>query len=47
MNRSDLVEFMLEKGFTFSEEIQKTLGSISKLQDEAKEQIQRGKQKIC
>jgi len=47
MNRSELIEFMLEKGFSFSEETQTTLSNISKLQDEAKEQIQKEKQKIC
>lgn len=47
MNRSELIELMLEKGFTFSEEVEGTLSNISKLQKEAKEKIQNRRTKIC
>jgi hypothetical protein len=46
MNRSELIELMLEKGFTFSEEVESTLNNISKLQKQAKEQIQKRKVRI-
>jgi len=47
MNRSKLIELMLEKGFTFSDEVESTLSSISKLQKEAKEKIENRRIKIC
>jgi metal-responsive CopG/Arc/MetJ family transcriptional regulator len=47
MNRSQLIELMLEKGFTFSDEVENTLRNISKLQKEAKEKIQNRRVKIC
>jgi hypothetical protein len=47
MNRSELIELMLEKGFTFSDEVESTLSSISKLQKEAKEKIENRRTKIC
>jgi hypothetical protein len=47
MNRSELIELMLEKGFTFSDEVESTLSSISKLQKEAKEKIENRRIKIC
>ncbi|MDI9576971.1 MAG: ribbon-helix-helix domain-containing protein [Thermoproteota archaeon] len=44
MSRSELIEFMLEKGFTFPKEVETTLNNISKMQEEAKEKIEkRGK----
>jgi len=47
MNRSELIDLMLEKGFTFSNEVESTLKNISRLQKEAKEKIQNGGTKIC
>ncbi len=47
MNRSELIEFMLEKGFTFSKEVEATLSDISKLQEDTKKKIQGVKQKTC
>lgn len=47
MNRSELVELMLEKGFTFSNEVENTLRDISRLQKEAKGKIQDRRVKIC
>ncbi len=47
MNRSELIELMLEKGFTFSDEVESTLSNISKLQKEAKEKIQIRRVKLC
>jgi len=47
MSRSKLIELMLEKGFTFSEEVESTLNNISKLQNETKEKIQNRRIKIC
>ena len=47
MNRSELIELMLEKGFTFSDEVESTLSNISKLQKETKEKIQNKRGKIC
>jgi metal-responsive CopG/Arc/MetJ family transcriptional regulator len=47
MNRSKLIELMLEKGFTFSDEVENTLRNISRLQKEAKEKIQNRRVKIC
>jgi metal-responsive CopG/Arc/MetJ family transcriptional regulator len=42
MNRSELIEFLLAKGFTFSKEVDETLTNISQLQDKAKKEIQEG-----
>jgi metal-responsive CopG/Arc/MetJ family transcriptional regulator len=47
MNRSKLIELMLKKGFTFSDEVENTLRNISRLQKEAKEKIQNRRVKIC
>jgi len=47
MNRSELIELMLEKGFTFSDEVESTLSNISKLQKEAKEKIENRRMKTC
>lgn len=47
MNRSELIELMLEKGFTFSDEVESTLSNISKLQKETKEKIQNRRMKTC
>jgi hypothetical protein len=47
MSRSGLIEFMLKKGLTFSEDIDTALCDISKLQEETKAKIQRRKTKIC
>jgi hypothetical protein len=46
MNRSELIEFMLDKGFNFSEEVTSTLSNISKLQEETKKKIE-GDVKTC
>ncbi len=47
MNRSELVGLIVEKGFTFSDEVEAKLGNIAKLQEEAKEKIQNRRVKIC
>jgi len=47
MNRSELIELMLKKGFTFSDEVEDTLRNISRLQKETKEKIQNRRVKIC
>jgi predicted DNA-binding protein len=47
MSRSGLIEFMLEKGFTFPKEVENTLDNISKLQAETKEKIQNRKMRLC
>jgi hypothetical protein len=46
MNRSELIEFMLDKGFNFSEEVTSTLSDISKMQEQAKKKIE-GDVKTC
>jgi metal-responsive CopG/Arc/MetJ family transcriptional regulator len=47
MNRSELIEFMVQKGFTFSKEVESTLKDISKLQEHAKNKIQEAGEKNC
>lgn len=47
MNRSELIDLMLEKGFAFSNEVESTLRNISRLQKETKEKIQNRSIKIC
>jgi len=47
MNRSELIELMLEKGFTFSDEVENTLRDISRMQKEAKEKIKNRRVEIC
>jgi hypothetical protein len=47
MNRSELIELMLEKGFTFSDDVESTLNDISKLQKEARDKIQIRRLKLC
>jgi hypothetical protein len=42
MNRSELIEFLIAKGFTFSKEVDAALTNISQLQDKAKKEIQEG-----
>lgn len=39
MSRSELIEFLIEKGFHFSEDVEATVNKISKLQEQAKEKI--------
>jgi hypothetical protein len=39
MSRSELIEFLVSKGFQFPEEIVSNLKEISKLQQETKERI--------
>lgn len=46
MNRSELMELIVEKGFTFSDEVENKLNNITKLQSEAKEKIQNRRIKI-
>jgi DNA-binding winged helix-turn-helix (wHTH) protein len=41
MSRSELIEFLIKKGFQFSEDVEITVSKISKLQKEAKEKIKR------
>jgi VIT1/CCC1 family predicted Fe2+/Mn2+ transporter len=47
MNRSELIELIMEKGFTFSEEVETKLGDITKLQEETKGRIQSRRTEIC
>jgi hypothetical protein len=47
MNRSELIELFLDKGFTFSEDVENKLGDINKLQIETKEKIENRRIKIC
>jgi hypothetical protein len=47
MNRSEYIEFMVEKGFTFPKEVESTLTDISKLQEEAKKKIEEGNKSNC
>lgn len=47
MNRSELIELMIEKGFNFSDEVESTLKNILELQKKAKEKIQNRRVKIC
>ena len=47
MSRSELIEFMLKKSFTFPEDVETALCHISKLQKETKAKIQQRKTKIC
>ena len=41
MNRSELIEFLVKKGFHFSEDVKNNLNEISKLQEEAREKIRK------
>jgi metal-responsive CopG/Arc/MetJ family transcriptional regulator len=41
MSRSQLIEFLINKGFQFPEEIVNNLNEISKLQAETKERIEK------
>jgi len=41
MNRSQLIEFLVEKGFDFPEDVKATVNEISKLQEETKEKIKK------
>jgi len=41
MSRSELIEFLIEKGFHFSEEIKTNVDQISRLQEETKERIKK------
>ena len=43
MTRSELLEFLISKGFQFSDEVKTNLNEINKMQEEAKEKI--GKRK--
>lgn len=40
VSRSELIEFMIEKGFHFSKDVQTTINKISELQKETKEKIE-------
>lgn len=40
MSRSELIEFMIEKGFHFSEDVQSAIDEISQLQKRTKEKIE-------
>jgi len=39
MTRSELIEFLVSKGFHFPEEVMSSLNEISKLQEETKKKI--------
>jgi len=39
ISRSELIEFMIEKGFHFSNDVQIAINKISQLQKEAKEKM--------
>lgn len=41
MNRSELIEFLISKGFQFPKEVVSNLNEISKLQEETKERIEK------
>jgi len=41
MSRSELIEFLVSKGFHFSEEVMNKVDKISKLQEETKENIKK------
>lgn len=41
MSRSELIEFLVKKGFQFSEDVETTVNEISKLQEQAKEKIKK------
>jgi len=41
MNRSELIEFLVSKGFQFPEEVVSNLNEISKLQEQTKERIKK------
>jgi len=40
MSRSELIEFLIKKGFHFSEDVQVAVDKISKMQEETKEKIE-------
>lgn len=40
VSRSELIEFMIEKGFHFSKDVQIAINKISELQKETKEKIE-------
>ena len=42
MSRSKLMEFLIDKGFQFPEEVANDLEEISKLQEKTKEKIEKG-----
>lgn len=39
MTRSELLEFLISKGFQFSDEVKTNLNEINKMQEEAKQKI--------
>jgi hypothetical protein len=41
MSRSELIEFLVSKGFQFPEEVVANLNKISRLQEETKEKIKK------
>lgn len=41
MSRSELIEFLVNKGFQFPKEVMDNLNEISKLQEETKERIEK------
>lgn len=41
MSRSELIEFLVKRGFHFSEDVETTVNEISKLQEEAKAKIEK------
>lgn len=40
MNRSELMEFLIEKGFQFPKEVESNIEEISRMQEKAKDKIQ-------
>jgi hypothetical protein len=43
MSRSELMDFLAEKGFRFSEDVKAKLGKISEMQDQTKTKIEEEK----
>jgi hypothetical protein len=41
MSRSELIEFLAKKGFHFSEDVKGKLNTISELQEQTKEKIEK------
>lgn len=39
MNRSELMDFLIEKGFQFPKEVEKSIDEISRLQEDTKDKI--------
>ena len=42
MSRSELIEFLVSKGFRFSNDVATSVDEISKMQDKTRERIEKG-----